>query len=115
MMVQAEPRSTAPLHYVRSVGEFAAPPAVVWRHVVAFPALPPATEWVFRVGVAAPLAARIRGSGVGALRFCDFTTGSFVDPITAWDENRLLAFDSVRQALPIRVRCAYRYANPPHL
>src|SRR2546427_3869952 len=81
MMVQAEPRSTAPLHYVRSVGEFAAPPAVVWRHVVAFPALPPATEWVFRVGVAAPLAARIRGSGVGALRFCDFTT----EVVVRWD------------------------------
>src|SRR3989449_9093900 len=41
LLVLAEPRATAPLHEVRSVVEVAAPPAVVWRHVVAFPALPP--------------------------------------------------------------------------
>jgi hypothetical protein len=52
---------------------------------------------------------------VGATRFCDFTTGSFVEPITAWEENRLLAFDIVRQAPPMREWSPYRDVNPPHL
>src|SRR2546428_11275942 len=82
LLVLAEPRATAPLHEVRSVVEVAAPPAVVWRHVVAFPALPPATEGVFRVGGAAPLGAPGRGSGGRALTFRDFTTGSLVGAIT---------------------------------
>jgi hypothetical protein len=115
LLVLVEPRAPAPLHEVLSVVEVAAPPDVVWRHVVAFPRLPPPTEWVFRVGVAAPIAARMQGSGVGAIRFCDFTTGSFVEPITAWEENRLLAFDIVRQAPPMREWSPYRDVNPPHL
>jgi len=115
VLVLVEPHAPAPLHEVVSVVEVAAPPAVVWRHVVAFPELPPPTEWVFRVGVAAPRSAHIRGSGVGAMRFCDFTTGSFVEPITAWEENRLLAFDIVRQAPPMREWSPYRHVNPPHL
>jgi hypothetical protein len=93
----------------------AAPSDVVWRRVVSFPDLPPPTEWLFRIGVAAPLRAHIDGAGVGATRYCDFTTGSFVEPITAWEENRLLAFDIVRQAPPMREWSPYRDVNPPHL
>jgi len=113
--VGVEPRAEPPTHEVITVVEIAAPPEVVWRHVVTFPELPPPTEFLFRAGVAAPLRARIEGSGVGAIRYCDFTTGSFVEPITAWDENRLLAFDITAQAPPMTEWSPYRNVNPPHL
>jgi hypothetical protein len=115
LLVAVEPRAAPPTHEVLTVVEIAAPPEVVWRHVVTFPELPPPTELLFRVGVAAPTRARIEGTGVGAIRYCDFTTGSFVEPITAWEENRLLAFDITAQAPPMTEWSPYRKVNPPHL
>ncbi len=115
LFVGVEPRATPPTHEVITVVEIAAPPDVVWRHVVSFPDLPPPTELLFRAGVAAPTRARIEGTGVGAVRYCDFTTGSFVEPITAWEENRLLAFDITAQAPPMSELSPYRDVNPPHL
>jgi uncharacterized membrane protein YhaH (DUF805 family) len=74
-----------------------APVAVVWKNVIAFPPLAPPTEWIFRTGIAYPIGAVIQGSGVGAVRYCRFSTGDFVEPITVWDENRLLAFSVAAQ------------------
>jgi hypothetical protein len=113
--LEPSPRVPVPRHEVVSVVEIDAPAAVVWRHVVSFPDLPPPEEWVFRAGVAAPTRARIEGAGVGATRYCDFTTGSFVEPVTAWEEGRLLAFDIIDQAPPMRELSPYREVNPPHL
>ena len=115
LLVAAEPRAAPPAHEVLTVVEIAAPPEVVWRHVVTFPDLPPPTELLFRAGVAAPTRARIVGTGVGAVRYCDFTTGSFVEPVTAWEENRLLGFDITAQAPPMTEWSPYREVNPPHL
>jgi len=115
LFVAAEPRPAPPSHEVVTVVEIAAPPEVVWRHVVTFPDLPPPTEFLFRAGVAAPTRARIVGAGVGAVRYCDFTTGSFVEPVTAWEENRLLAFEITAQAPPLTEWSPYREVNPPHL
>ena len=110
-----EKRVPAAPHEVVTVVEIAAPPAVVWRYVVAFPELPPPREWLFRIGVATPVRARLVGTGVGATRYCDFTTGSFVEPITAWEDERRLGFDITAQAPPMREWSPYREVNPPHL
>jgi uncharacterized membrane protein YhaH (DUF805 family) len=92
-----------------------APPGVVWNRVVAFPPLPPAKELLFRLGVAAPMGARIEGEGVGAVRRCIFTTGEFVEPIEVWDPGRELAFSVVSQPDPMRELTLWRGARPPHL
>ncbi len=115
LLIGVEPRAEPPVHEVLTVVEIAAPPEVVWRHVVSFPELLAPTEALFRAGVAAPMRARIDGRGVGAIRYCDFTTGSFVEPITAWEENRLLAFDITEQAPPMSEWSPYRGLRPPHL
>src|SRR5262245_28260477 len=47
---------------VTSQIEIAAPPEVVWRHVVSFSELPPPREWLFHTGVAYPTRARIPGT-----------------------------------------------------
>jgi hypothetical protein len=92
-----------------------APVESVWRHVVEFSDLPPPRELIFRSGIAYPVRARISGRGVGAVRRCEFSTGPFVEPITVWDEPRLLAFDVVQQPHPMRELSPYRDLDTPHL
>ncbi|HVH11234.1 MAG TPA: SRPBCC family protein [Gemmatimonadales bacterium] len=115
LVVLANPPQSARAREVVTVVDVDAPPAIVWRHVVHFPALAPANEWLFRVGVAAPVAARIAGAGVGATRYCDFATGTFVEPITVWEEGRRLGFDITEQPLSMREWSPYRGVRPPHL
>ena len=115
LFVGVEPRVPPPAHEVVTAVEITAPPEVVWRHVVTFPDLPPPTELMFRAGVAAPIRARIAGRGVGAIRYCDFTTGSFVEPIIVWKDNERLAFDITAQALPMDELSPYPNLHPPHL
>jgi hypothetical protein len=57
------------------------------RRLQAAPVPPPV--WIYGLGVAYPLRARIEGEGVGAVRHCEFTTGAFVEPITAWEPVKL--------------------------
>ena len=92
-----------------------APPTVVWRHVVSFTELPPPRELVFRSGIAYPTSARIEGQGVGAIRRCRFSTGDFVEPITRWEEPRLLAFSVASQPAPMRELSPWGPIHPPHL
>jgi hypothetical protein len=79
-----------------------APREVVWRHLVAFSELAPPEEWVFRAGIAHPVRASIEGHGPGAVRRCSFSTGDFVEPITVWDEPRLLRFTVTECPPPMR-------------
>jgi hypothetical protein len=111
-----EHATTAPTVYeVRTAVEVDAPADVVWQHVIAFPDLPPATEWYWRSGIAVPQRARIEGEGVGAVRHCEFSTGAFVEPITAWEPGRRLAFDVTSQPPPMEEWSPYRHLHPPHL
>lgn len=89
-------------------------PSAVWKNVVAFPPLAPPKEWLFRAGIAYPTSGQIVGAGPGAVRYCHFSTGDFVEPITVWDENRLLAFDVSAQAPAMRELTPWKI-TPPHL
>jgi hypothetical protein len=91
-----------------------APPAAVWPHVIAFPPLPEPDGWLFRTGIAYPQRAEIRGTGVGAVRHCVFSTGTFVEPIEAWEPPRRLRFRVTAQAEPMRELSPYA-VHPPHL
>jgi hypothetical protein len=92
-----------------------APPEVVWKRVVSFPPLAPPTEALFRAGIAAPLAATIDGEGVGATRRCEFTTGTFVEPIDVWKPGRELSFHVTSQPDPMREWTLHAGPRPPHL
>src|SRR5688572_11228493 len=91
-----------------------APASLVWKHVVTFSELPEPAEWIFHAGVAYPIRAEIRGSGVGAVRHCVFSTGPFVEPIEIWDEPRLLRF-SVEKNPPPMHELSFREVKPAHL
>ena len=92
-----------------------APPACVWKNVVAFAELPPPTELLFRAGVAYPLRAEIHGSGAGAVRHCVFSTGPFIEPIETWDAPRRLEFTVSAQPPSMRELSPYPEIAPPHL
>jgi len=104
-----------PERVVLTTVEIVAPPEVVWKHVIAFPDLPVEREWYFRLGIACPERAEIEGSGEGAIRRCVFSTGTFVEPITVWEEGRRLGFDVTEQPAPMFELSVYPNVHPPHL
>jgi hypothetical protein len=100
---------------VASAVQISATPEIVWENVVDFPELSEPEAWYFRVGIASPRRARIVGQGVGATRYCEFTTGTFVEPVTVWEQPRRLAFDVTEQAPTMFELSPYRHVHPPHL
>ena len=101
---------------VTTTMDIAAPAAVVWENVIRFPELAPPKEWYFRTGIAYPIRARIEGTGPGAIRHCEFSTGSFVEPITAWEPRRLLRFGVTASPPPMDEWTPYGQLNDvPHL
>jgi hypothetical protein len=111
----ATPLPPAPTSPVETVRVIAAPAETVWERVVAFPEMDAPTGWLFRMGIAAPLGATIRGEGVGGVRECRFTTGSFVEPIEVWERGRELTFAVASQPDPMREWVLWEGPRPPHL
>jgi len=108
---KAQPR----VFEVRSEITVTATPEQVWKHVVSFSELPEPREWFFLAGVAYPQRARIEGSGPGAIRYCEFSTGPFVEPIEVWDEPRLLHFRVSQNPAPLHEWSPYGDIQPKHL
>jgi hypothetical protein len=104
-----------PLYRVQTTIEIAAPPEQVWKHVVTFSELPEPREWYFRGGLAYPKRARIEGTGPGAVRRCEFSTGPFVEPIEIWNEPRQLSFRVTENPAPMHEWSPYARVLPKHL
>lgn len=109
--VNAKPQ----LYEVRSEITIAASAEKVWKNVVSFSSLPEPKEWYFHTGVAYPLRARIEGTGIGAVRYCEFTTGAFVEPIEVWHEPRLLKFRVTETPAPLNEWTLYGRLEAKHL
>src|SRR5258708_37304058 len=93
LLALMEPRAADAPGGVRTDVVIEAPPESVWRHVVSFSELREPLGGFLALGIAYPERATIAGSGVGAIRRCEFSTGAFVEPITAWEPPARLAFD----------------------
>ncbi len=91
-----------------------ATPMEVWKNVIEFPELDKPTEFIFKTGIAYPINAKIDGRGIGAVRHCNFTTGSFVEPVTVWSEGKLLKFDVLEQPAPMK-ELSFWTIDAPHL
>ena len=87
----------------------------VWDTVIAFPAITESPQGIFRFGIAYPLEARIEGHGVGAVRYCTFSTGNFVEPITRWEAPHRLCFDVSENPPPMKELSIYGDVHAPHL
>ena len=95
--------------------EIDASPERVWENVIRFGDLPEPEGFLFETGIAYPIRARLEGEGVGAIRYCEFSTGPFVEPITAWEPPHRLAFDVTAQPHPMEEWSFYSDFEPPHL
>jgi uncharacterized membrane protein YhaH (DUF805 family) len=116
IMAGAESRvRELPEYEVLTTIDIDAPPERVWPNVVGFSDLEDPPSWYFQLGVAYPKRATIVGTGVGAVRHCEFSTGPFVEPITAWEQPNRLAFDVQSQPPPMHELSPYRHVHPPHL
>ncbi len=104
-----------PLREVLTSIEIDAPPQLVWPQVVGFADIEEPPQWFFRLGIAYPVRARLEGHGVGAVRRCEFSTGAFVEPITAWEEPSRLAFEVRSQPPPLHEWSPYQRVHAQHL
>jgi hypothetical protein len=102
------------LRSVKTAIEINASPEKVWENVIAFPQLKQPTEFVFKTGIAYPVNATITGRGVGAVRKCNFSTGSFTEPVTDWQEGKLLKFSVTEQPDPMK-EISFYDIRPNHL
>ncbi|MDO6803993.1 hypothetical protein Q4595_16220 [Wenyingzhuangia sp. 1_MG-2023] len=92
-----------------------APIETAWKNVVTFNKIEEPIDWIFKTGISYPTDATIKGNGVGAIRYCNFTTGSFIEPITTWNEPNLLQFDVKEQPIPMNEFNPFWDIHPPHL
>ncbi|HWL07123.1 MAG TPA: SRPBCC family protein [Planctomicrobium sp.] len=104
-----------PERIVTTSVEINAPIQTVWDRFIDFQEITGPRHWIFSTGVAYPIRAEITGHGAGAVRHCIFSTGPFVEPITAWDEPHRLAFDVTEQPHPMVELSFYKNLHPPHL
>ena len=95
--------------------EIDAPIQEVWRQVISFPPITQPPGLLFKLGIAYPINARIVGSGVGAVRYCEFSTGPFVEPVTTWEPPHLLAFTVSSSPCPLKELSIYPELDVPHL
>jgi len=108
-------KSAPTIHKVVSTVEINAPIEKVWQNVIVFPQIEMPPEGILRLGFAYPINAKIEGQGVGAIRYCNFNTGAFVEPVTAWQEPNLLAFDVKEQPAPMTEMSPYDNLQATHL
>jgi uncharacterized membrane protein YhaH (DUF805 family) len=95
--------------------EIDAPAQTVWRLLISFPTLPPPVEWPFRVGIAFPIRSTLKGSGIGAQRECQFSSGQFVEPIQVWEENRRLQFSIAGEPPVMEEFSPYGHIHTRHI
>ena len=104
-----------PRFQVHTTIEIAAPPEVVWKRLIEFPPLATATEWPFRLGIAYPIEARIKGEGLTADRECRFSTGSIKEPILVWEPGKHFAFSVADEPLLMKETSPYENIRVRHL
>ena len=95
--------------------EIDAPPERVWAHVTQVAEMDPPDELFFRVGVAYPLHATLDAEAVGAVRRCEFTTGTALETVETWAPPSKLTFRIDTQPDPMREATLWAGPRQPHL
>ncbi len=113
--VEKQTHGEAPLTSVTTSVIIDRPKQDVWNQLVTFNDIAPPTDMLFNAGIAYPVRAVIEGTGVGSVRRCQFSTGDFIEPITVWDEPKLLRFSVDKMPPPLVELSIYNDLKLPHL
>ncbi len=92
----------------------AADPEAVWRETIAFTPITAPPTGLLRFGIAYPTHAVLREVDGRMIRECHFTTGAFIEPVTAWEPPNRLAFDVAVQPPSMRELSPWNI-HPPHV
>lgn len=95
--------------------KISAPREKVWKGLFEFSDIPEPKELIFNAGVSYPVRARVEGKGIGAIRYCEFNNGVFVEEITNWEESNSLEFNVIRQPDAMKELSPYKNIRPTHL
>ena len=92
-----------------------APPAAVWNAIVHMGTIRSAPAAPFGWGLAYPVAGRIQGQGIGAVRLGVFSTGTAYERVTKWEPGRELWFDVLSDPPMMRETNPFGPVRAPHL
>ncbi|MCB9246795.1 MAG: hypothetical protein H6606_10245 [Flavobacteriales bacterium] len=92
-----------------------APIEHVWQNVVEFDTIREEASGIFRFGIACPTHADLRNENGQLVRYCHFSTGPFVEPITSINAPTDLQFDVRSQPDPMSELNPFGEVRPPHL
>ena len=95
--------------------EVAAPPDRVWQALIRMDRIDGELALPFRLGVAYPIRGVIDGAGVGAIRRGEFSTGTALERVTAWEPGRKLAFVVATDVPAMRELSPYEHVHAPHI
>jgi uncharacterized membrane protein YhaH (DUF805 family) len=92
-----------------------APPEWVWKSIVNMDTIEEPPALPFQLGVAYPLRGEVIGTGVGAVRRGEFSTGTAIERVTEWMPDRKLAFVVVSDIPGMRELSPYQHVHAPHV
>jgi hypothetical protein len=92
-----------------------AAPAAVWNAIVHMSPIDGPLTLPFRLGVAYPIGAEIIGEGIGAVRHGRFSTGTAIERVTEWEDQRKLAFAVLSEVPAMRELSPYEHVHAPHV
>jgi hypothetical protein len=95
--------------------EVRAEAAHVWKAIVQMETIEEPLLLAHRLGLAYPVRGRVFGAGVGALRYGDFSTGTAIERVTEWVENKKLTFVVLKDVAGLRELSPYRHVHAPHV
>lgn len=92
-----------------------APPETVWPLVTEVSEMSTPDELLFRVGISYPMHATLDAPRVGAVRRCEFNTGTALETVQVWAPPRELSFRIDTQPDPMREATLWSGPRQPHL
>ena len=114
MCIESSHMPAPPMLYVSTPVVINAPASVIWNHVTSFDTIGAPSQPMLKCGIAYPITARLEGTGLGATRLCQFSTGTLVEKINGWNEPDSFAF-SVEQEPSSMTETSLFKIHPHHL
>ena len=104
-----------PVYSFSSEVFIAAPARRIWPRIVDVAGLPPDQNFWSRLNLATFRRARTEGHGLGAVRVCEFDTGTAREIVTDWEPPFLLGLRVETTPTPLQEWTFYRHIHPRHL